>query len=62
MIKGIERNAKQERIDEFIEILEKGSPVLTVFDDNLWNTVIEIVNMNSERDITFVFKDGFELQ
>ncbi len=60
--KQIERNAKQERIAEFIKILEKSSTVLTEFDDGLWNAVIEIVKANSEIDITFVFKDGFELQ
>ncbi|AKA72361.1 recombinase family protein [Clostridium scatologenes] len=60
--KCIERNAKQERIEEFIKILEKNSTVLTEFDDELWNAVIEIVKVNSEIDIIFVFKDGFELQ
>lgn len=60
--KRLERSAKQERIEEFIKILEKSYIILTEFDDELWNAVIEIVKVNSEKDITFVFKDGFELQ
>ncbi len=59
--KRIERNTKQERIEEFIKILEKSFNVLTEFDDELWNAVIEIARGNSERGITFVFKDEFEL-
>ncbi|MEY8762516.1 MULTISPECIES: hypothetical protein [Clostridium] len=60
--KRIERTAKQERIEEFIKILEKSSTILTELDDGIWNAVIEVVKVNSERKITFVFKDGFKLQ
>lgn len=60
--KRLERNTKRERIKEFIKILEKSPTILIEFDDELWNAVIEIVKVNSEREITFVFKDGFELQ
>jgi hypothetical protein len=58
----LERNTKRKRIDEFIKMLEKNTAILSEFDEELWNAVIEIVRVNSEKDITFVFKDGFELQ
>lgn len=60
--KRIERTAKQERIEEFIKILEKSPTILTEFDDGFWNAVIEAVKVNSKRKIIFVFKDGFKLQ
>ncbi|WPC40240.1 hypothetical protein [Clostridium sp. JS66] len=43
-------------------MLENSPIILTEFDGELWNAVVEIVKVNSEEDVTFVFKDGFELQ
>lgn len=60
--KRLERSVKRENIRKFLKILEKSPTILIEFDDELWNAVIEIVKVNSEREITFVFKDGFELQ
>lgn len=60
--KRIDKTAKQERIEELIKILEKSPTILTEFDDGFWNAVIEVVKVNSERNITFVFKDGLKLQ
>lgn len=45
----------RERIEQFIKMLEKSTTILSEFDEELWNAVIEIVNVNSERETTFVF-------
>lgn len=60
--KRLERSAKRERIEEFIRMLEKSNIILVEFDEELWNTTIEMVKTNSEKEITFVFKDGMELE
>lgn len=60
--KRLEGSAKRERIEEFIKVLENIPIILIEFDDELWNVVIEMVKVNSEKEITFVFKDEFELQ
>lgn len=59
--KRLERSAKRESIEEFIRMLEKSSIILTEFDEELWNAVIEGVKVNSEKKVIFEFKDGMEL-
>lgn len=60
--KRLERSTKKESILAFIKELEQRKELITEFDEELWHAFIEIVKVNSEKDITFVFKDGFELQ
>lgn len=60
--RGLERSAKHESIGEFIGILEKNNTLVNEFDEELWNVVIEKVEVHSECEITFVFKDGMELE
>lgn len=60
--KRLERSAKRESMEEFIRILEKNDMLLTEFDEELWNATIEKVTVYSEKKITFVFKDGLELE
>ncbi len=57
-----ERNAKSESIREFIRKLEEKDDVIIEFDEELWNATIEKVIVNSENEITFVFKDGMEIE
>ncbi|MCX7749146.1 MAG: recombinase family protein [Clostridia bacterium] len=56
-----ERNAKKESIGAFINLLGRGDTLLSEFDEELWHSCIEAVKVNSENQITFVFKDGLEL-
>ena len=55
-----ERMAKKESISEFIRMLEKNKTLLPEFDEELWNSCIEEVRVNSERRVVFVFRDGTE--
>lgn len=59
--KRLERSAKRESIGEFIKVLEKSNRILTEFDEEFWNVAIEVVKVNSEKEIIFEFKDGMEL-
>jgi hypothetical protein len=57
----LERNAKRENIEAFISTLEQSKDLLKEFDEELWITTADSVTVHSEHDITFTFKDGFEL-
>ncbi|PRR84511.1 recombinase family protein [Clostridium vincentii] len=59
--KRLESSAKHESIEAFIKELEKREGLVTEFDEDLWNATIEKIMVHSENEITFVFKDGMEL-
>lgn len=58
----LERSTKQENILAFIKELEQREGVITEFDEELWKGAIEKVGVNSEVMVTFIFKDGMELE
>lgn len=60
--KHLERSAKHESIVAFIKELESREGMVTEFDEELWNGTIEKVLVHSEEKISFVFKDGMELE
>lgn len=60
--KRFERSTKQENIMAFIKELEQRDGLITEFDEELWNGTIEKVMVNTEDKITFIFKDGMELE
>lgn len=57
-----ERNARKESIKDFISMLEKSEALLAVFDEEVWNATVESVYINTDKKITFSFKDGLELE
>jgi len=59
--KLLERNVKRESIELFIQMLKKNDDLVTDFDEELWNATIEKVVVHLKHEITFVFKDGMEL-
>jgi len=56
-----EGNARKESIKDFIRMLEKSEALLAVFDEEVWNATVESVYINTDKKITFSFKDGLEL-
>lgn len=60
--KRLERSAKKEKILEFIKELEAKESLITEFDEEVWKGTVEKVVVNSDEKITFVFKDGRELE
>ncbi len=60
--KRLERSSKKENIVEFIKELEAKESLITEFDEEVWKGTIEKVVVNAEEKITFVFKDGMEIE
>ncbi len=60
--KRLERSAKKENIVELLKELEAREVLIVEFDEELWNGSVEKVIVNTEEKITFVFKDGMEIE
>lgn len=60
--KRLDRSAKHERIVAFIKELEQREILITEFDEEFWKGTVEKVIVNTQEKITFVFKDGMELE
>ncbi|MBK5243249.1 MAG: hypothetical protein JJD95_18880 [Clostridium sp.] len=60
--KHLERRAKQENFVAFIKDLEQREDLVAEFDGELWKSTVDKVVVNTEGKITFVFKDGMELE
>lgn len=60
--KRLERSAKQESILAFIKELEQREGLITELDEELWKGTVEKVKVNSGEMVTFVFKDGMEIE
>lgn len=59
--KRLERNAKRESIGVFIREIEQRDKLMNEFDEGLWITTVDAVVVHPEHEITFIFKDGLEL-
>ena len=53
-----EKVSKAERFNSFIKTLKKQEILITKFDDNLWGSLLDIVEVKNKDNIEFVFKDG----
>lgn len=60
--KRLERSAKHESNVAFIKELEQREGLITEFDEELWSGTVEKMIVNTKDKITFVFKDGMELE
>lgn len=59
--KRFERLVRREKIEEFIKVLKNTDELLDDFDEELWNVVLEEVKVIRENKVTFVFRDGMEI-
>jgi DNA invertase Pin-like site-specific DNA recombinase len=55
------RNAKRVELERFVNAFKTRDSLLTEFDEDLWNAVIERVVVRSANEVIFVFRDGNEL-
>lgn len=60
--KRLERGCNHENITAFIKELEQRESLVTEFHEELWLGTVEKVIVNTEEKLTFVFKDGMELE
>ena len=57
-----EKQAHREKIELFLDGLQKQKELLTDFDEDLWYSLIEYVTVFSKEDIRFTFKDGMKIR
>ena len=56
------KKAKRELFKGFIRTLEKQDGLTCEFDAGIWSSLVQEVVVKSKDDITFVFKNGFEVR
>jgi len=49
---------KALQIDAFIACLNKRADTLTIWDDDIWNVLVESGTVHRDGSITFKFKNG----
>lgn len=57
-----EKQAHREKIEMFLDGLQKQKELVTEFDENLWYSLIEYVTVFEKENIRFTFKDRTEIQ
>lgn len=57
-----ERKARYLKMQNILKILERSDSVLEIFDENVWNTVVENITVFHDGCMVFLFKDGSEIK
>lgn len=57
-----ERKARYLKMQNILKILELSDSVLEIFDENVWNTVVENITVFHDGSMVFLFKDGTEVK
>jgi hypothetical protein len=57
-VRRVNRLAKRENIQQFIDTLKNRDKLLTDFDEQLWRATVESVVVHSKTDFEIKFKDG----
>ena len=57
-----EKQAHREKVELFLDGLQKQKELVTEFDEDLWYSLIEYVTVFEKEDIHFTFKDGTEIR
>ena len=57
-----QKKAKRELFRGFIRTLEKQDGLIKEFDAGIWSSLVQEVIVKAKDDITFVFKNGFEVR
>ena len=56
------KKAQRELFKEFIRALEKQGALLEEFNEGLWSSLVQEVEVKSKDDILFIFKNGFKIK
>lgn len=59
--KILEQSTRKEKIRRFLDELRQMNNLVTEFDEDLWNTTIELVTVQMDKTLTFMFRDGTEI-
>ena len=60
--KAADRKARYQRMMKILNILESSESFLEIFDENVWNTVLENLTVFHDGSMVFLFKDGTEIK
>jgi len=55
------KNAKRTLMKAFLKILKEQKHILTEFDESVWSATLKYVEVKSNKELVFNFKDGKEL-
>ena len=58
----LEKQAHKEKIEMFLDGLQKQEDLVTGFDEDLWYSLVEYMTVFSKDDVQFTFKDGTEIK
>ena len=53
-----EQSARKEKIRRFLDELRQMNDLVTEFDEKLWHATVELVIVNQDKSLTFIFRDG----
>ena len=53
---------KSDAFNDYIYVLKNAEEKIDIFDDTIWTVALEKAIVNSDRTITFVFRDGAEVR
>lgn len=54
----LEQSARKEKIRRFLDELRQMNDLVTEFDEKLWHATVEMVTVNPDKSLTFIFRDG----
>jgi len=57
-----DKEARRLQSDHFIKEVKKMDGVVTAFDERLWYTLVERIEVYSKEDIRFIFRNGAEIK
>ena len=57
-----EKNARSERIEDFIGKLKEQNGVIEEFDPWLWACMVDFVTVGRRKEMIFTFRDGTEIE
>ncbi|WP_195847847.1 hypothetical protein [Selenomonas montiformis] len=57
-----EKNARSERIEDFIGKLKEQNGVIQEFDSWLWACMVDFVTVGRRKEMIFTFRDGTEIE
>ncbi len=59
---GLVKLRKADAFNEYVYVMKNADGKINIFDDTIWGVALDKAIVNSDKTITFVFRDGSELR
>ena len=56
-----EKEAQNERLAGFINILKAQDGIITEFDERLWSSMVDYITVGRNKEMVVIFRDGTEI-